>query len=150
MYQCRHCKIDLTYDTWPKHRSNRTKPDKICRQCFNEKAREYQKDYKFYHKRDIVSTLISGAKARATRKGLEFDLEYGDVVLPDVCPVFGVPLERAEGGFPLDNSPTLDRVDSTRGYVKGNVQIVSWKANRLKSNGTLEDFKSIVRWLESV
>lgn len=152
MDSCRNCSVFLDDSNWPEHRRCRTKPDRVCRSCYNEKSREYNKKYtttnKTYRKRRLESILYSGAKARAARKGLKFDLEIEDIIIPEQCPVFGVPLERAEGGIPADNSPTLDRLDSSKGYVKENVQVISWKANRLKSNGTLDDFKAIVRWLE--
>lgn len=49
-----------------------------------------------------------------------------------------------------DGSPSLDRVDNTRGYVPGNVLVISWKANQIKSNATLAELESIVAWLRSV
>ena len=66
---------------------------------------------------------------------------------PKVCPVFGIELEweeRVNGGH--DNSPSLDRIDSTKGYVKGNVMIMSNLANRMKSNSTLEQKKTEARY----
>jgi hypothetical protein len=42
-----------------------------------------------------------------------------------------------------DNSATIDRIDNARGYVRDNVLICSWKANRLKSDGTAEDHRQI-------
>ena len=154
MDSCRHCGVSLGDSNWAEHRRTRKKQDRICTSCYNTKAREYSKraseKRKIYRSRNVNTTLLSGAKSRANRKGLEFNLEIDDIIIPEKCPVFGVPLERAEGGCPDDNSPTLDRLDSSKGYVKGNVQVISWKANRLKSNGTLEDFRAIVSWLEGV
>ena len=95
--------------------------------------------------------LWLGARSRARAKGIPFDITLDDIVIPEVCPVYGVPLERAEGTRgPGEYSPTLDKVIPELGYVKGNVQVISWRANRLKSNGTLEDFQAITRWLEGV
>lgn len=95
--------------------------------------------------------LWVGARSRARAKGIPFDLEIDDIKIPERCPVFGVPMERAEGTRGAnDNSPTLDKIIPELGYVKGNVEVISWKANRLKSNGTLEDFESLVVWLREV
>jgi hypothetical protein len=93
--------------------------------------------------------LWVAAKSRAKKKNLPFNLEVEDIVIPDRCPVFGVPLERAEGRGADDNSPTLDKLIPSLGYVKGNIAVISWKANRLKSNGSLTDFEAIVGWLRS-
>lgn len=77
--------------------------------------------------------LYDAAKSRATRKHLAFEIELSDIVIPETCPVFGTPMKR----------PSVDRVDSSKGYVKGNVRVVSWRANTLKNNATLEELKLI-------
>ena len=65
------------------------------------------------------------------------------IELPDVCPALGVPLNYAgtgqEGWSRKDDSASIDRIDSSLGYVEGNMQIISWKANRIKSNATEEE-----------
>jgi hypothetical protein len=38
-----------------------------------------------------------------------------------------------------DGSPTLDRIDNAKGYVKGNVCVISKKANTMKNNATPEE-----------
>lgn len=77
--------------------------------------------------------MWKGARSRARRSGVEFSIEIEDIDIPLYCPVFGMLLVFNEGGI-KDNSPTLDRVFNDLGYVKGNVVVVSWRANRLKSN----------------
>lgn len=86
--------------------------------------------------------LWRSAKGRASRQGIEFDLLPEDVVIPLHCPVFGIPLLISEGRH-TDNSPSVDRVDSSRGYVRGNVEVISWKANRLKSNATPQELRRL-------
>ena len=115
----------------------------ICKDCHNASHKERMGG------KPVEYRLWVGARSRARAKGLPFDLEVDDIRVPLVCPVYGVPLEIAEGSTG-DFSPTLDKIIPERGYVKGNVQVISWRANRLKSNGTLDDFKAIVRWLEKV
>jgi hypothetical protein len=66
---------------------------------------------------------------------------------PKVCPVLGIELDwkpKRNGGH--DNSPSLDRIDSTKGYVKGNVMIMSTLANRMKSNATIEQLNQFSRY----
>lgn len=84
-----------------------------------------------------LRTLLKYAKRRAKAKKLEFDLKASDIPWTDACPVLGTTFT-VNRGQDLGPSPTLDRVDSTKGYIKGNVRVISWKANQLKSDLTLE------------
>jgi hypothetical protein len=36
-------------------------------------------------------------------------------------------------------SPTLDRIDNSKGYIVGNVWVISMRANRLKSDATVDE-----------
>jgi hypothetical protein len=88
------------------------------------------------------------AKQRARSNGLEFTITIADVVIPATCPLLGIPLafdvsSGKQGG--KDNSPTLDRIDNARGYVPGNVRVISWRANRMKGDATLEELETLVR-----
>lgn len=90
------------------------------------------------------------AKSRARKAGLPFNLDPSDVVIPEVCPVFGTPLFRANGKQGLaDNAPSIDRTDPTGGYVKGNIAVISGKANRLKNRWTAPELRRKADWLES-
>ena len=85
--------------------------------------------------------LLELARHRAKEAGILFNISQTDISIPDKCPVLGIPLLlNQKTGF-CDNSPTVDRIDNTKGYEVGNVAVVSWKANRLKSNATLEELK---------
>lgn len=93
--------------------------------------------------------LLQTAKGRAKKKGWDFDLTVEDITIPEVCPVLGIPLfVRLGGKGKNDNNPSLDRIDSTKGYVKGNVQVISWRANNLKSDGTLDEFIKLVEFMK--
>lgn len=85
-----------------------------------------------------IRKIYSRAKSRATQKKRAFNIELSDIVIPPVCPIFGTALVH----------PSIDRIDSSKGYVKGNIQIVSRRANLLKNDGTLEEFRKIVQWFE--
>jgi len=93
--------------------------------------------------------LWRGAKARAKQLGLPFDLSLDDVRVPDLCPILGIPLAVNVGGKAgCPNSPSLDRVIPSRGYIQGNVRVISHRANTLKNDGTLEEFRAILRYME--
>lgn len=87
--------------------------------------------------------LLSSAKQRARRGGLPFDIDVTDVVVPEHCPLLGLRLVPF-GGKRVDETPSLDRIDATKGYVKGNVWVISWRANRLKSDAAFEELEAIV------
>ena len=105
----------------------------------------------------ITNTLVSGARRRAVKKNLLFDIDLDYVrslvgenaELASHCPVLGMPLDwschRNNGGKILPNSPSLDRIDSKRGYVKGNIWIISHRANTIKSDATHEELKLVTR-----
>jgi hypothetical protein len=101
-----------------------------------ELVRQYERALRLKNR---ARTMVGKARERAKRKQLPFDLRPEDIEpLPDRCPVFGFELdyERTTAGH---NSPTLDRVVNDKGYVAGNVIVVSKKANTMKSNGSVED-----------
>lgn len=78
--------------------------------------------------------MLERARSRAKRRGIPFNLTTLDFHIPSRCPILDIPLRPSEGAA-SDNSPSLDRIDSTKGYVKGNVHVISNLANRIKNNG---------------
>ena len=92
-----------------------------------------------------MTSLGCGAK----QSGIPFSITHKDIFIPDTCPALGIPLVKGDGKQ-HDGSPTLDRVNPELGYVKGNVVVISYKANRIKNNGNLEDLKAVAAWMESV
>lgn len=93
-----------------------------------------------------------GIKKRAKEKGLEFNLTLDDIPpIPDVCPVLGIPIIPNDGvNAPTDNSPSIDRIDSTKGYVKGNIRIISNRANRIKADATVEELRMVLADYERI
>jgi hypothetical protein len=78
---------------------------------------------------------------------VEFSITKDDVFLPKVCPVLGIPLEVGTGNGPIGTSPTLDRIVPDKGYVPGNVAVISHRANTLKSDGTPEELLAVAAWV---
>lgn len=92
--------------------------------------------------------MLSGAKSRAKRKGIEFAIELDDIVIPASCPVLGIPLKISTSGSADENSPSLDRLDNTKGYVKGNVAVISYRANRIKVDATVEEVEKVLHYMK--
>lgn len=87
------------------------------------------------------------AKYRANKAGKPFNLEITDIVIPGVCPLLGILIAKSDKGL-TDNSPSLDCFDPNKSYVKGNAWVISQKANTVKRDFTLEQWKVFVTKLE--
>lgn len=74
------------------------------------------------------------AKSRASTDNMEFDIEVSDIIIPAVCPYFKTPFIMTDKQL----AASLDRIDSTRGYTKDNIRVISYMANRMKNNATEE------------
>lgn len=84
------------------------------------------------------------AKHRAKIRKIPFAIDLSDIVIPEICPLLNIPL--VHGKIRMNfNSPQLDRIIPDIGYVKGNVQVLSMKANMAKSRLTLSEMKLLVK-----
>ena len=90
--------------------------------------------------------MLANAKRRAQEEGVPFLLRLDDIVIPQHCPVLGIPLRKAQGGFNF-NSPSLDRYDPALGYIRSNVTVISMRANMLKKDATIKEIVSLARWM---
>ena len=98
-----------------------------------------------------VNTIYSRLKSSAKKRNIPFHLKLTDIDqigCPMNCPVLGIRLNY-NAREQEDDSPSFDRIDSTKPYSIDNVVIISWKANRLKSNATLKELKMIVEFLDN-
>lgn len=101
--------------------------------------------------RNYVGFMLYNCKRRAAKKGLEFALVAEDIVIPEVCPVLGIPItvgNRGRGSF-VNTSPSLDRIVPELGYIKENVRIISARANNLKNNGTPEELMAVALYAKA-
>jgi hypothetical protein len=88
-------------------------------------------------------------KANAVAIGYEWTVEFGELEWPEKCPILGMEIDYfAETR--QENSPSFDQIDPGKGYVSGNVQILSWRANRIKNNGTAEEHRLIADYLDKL
>jgi hypothetical protein len=100
---------------------------KKCAKCVRNHGQSKSKEYQ----------LWSHAKRRARDAGLPFDIDWRDITIPEICPLLEIPI--IASSKTSDNSPSLDRIICHKGYVKGNVMVISHKANRIKSNATIDE-----------
>ncbi len=98
------------------------------------------KKLKFLHKKNNYYSM---------KEKVPWDLKYEDIFWPEYCPVLGIKLDYFTKTKSF-NHPAFDRFIPCLGYVKGNVHIISSKANTLKSNGTTEEFAKIWAWMNKI
>lgn len=118
----------------------------VCRREKNKKV-DRQLSHE-WHKRNPVGNILRNLKYRAAKRGLEFNLTPDDIIFPECCPVFGFPLRMnfgRNGGAP--DSPSIDRIDNSKGYVKGNIQVISNLANAMKSSANREQLLQFADWI---
>ena len=101
---------------------------------------------KFRHSHN-PGVMFRNARDRARRLDLPFDIVHSDVVIPNFCPVLGIPIFYSDKRS--DNTPSLDRVVPEKGYIKGNIQVISDKANRLKQENTVETLEAILTYIRN-
>lgn len=94
-----------------------------------------------------ITQALYQAKARAARKSIPFDISAVDIATATHCPVLGV--ELIYGASRNDpHGPSLDRSKPELGYVRGNVRVISNRANTLKRDATLEEVRKLLNYME--
>lgn len=95
--------------------------------------------------------MLAQARYRAKKLGVPFNLTADDIVVPKLCPALGIPLRRNIGtsGY-HPNSPSVDRTVPELGYTKGNIVVISNRANTLKRDATAHELGLIAEWLKDI
>lgn len=136
---CVQCKVYKDFSNYHKLKAGRFGYNTICKDCRKPISTQQ------YAKVSLEARILQRAKTRAVRKGLEFNLELSDIVIPKACPIFGTSFVYGDN----DYAASLDRVDSTKGYIKGNVQVISNKANRIKNNVTTKELEKLLNYMKN-
>lgn len=135
-YTCRSCGKLKTKAEFSIHSKCKLGIDiSACKACKKAKVD--------WSKVPIEKRIYNRIKSRATKKKIPFDLELQDIVLPKLCPVFQKPFIYGD----YDWTYSVDRKDNSLGYVKGNIQILSNRANRLKGDFSINELQSMITFL---
>lgn len=136
---CKHCRKEQNSALYSRNisvirekqaikRNSRTLDEKITMNLKN----------KMWHRDNVAKRLFIRAKDRARKTGLECNITEDDIIIPELCPLLNVPFI-----WGTRNSKwytySLDRIDNSKGYVKGNVQVITYLANTMKSKATKEE-----------
>lgn len=148
--QCKGCGTEIHFVSNPKiwckpcgkvvrnkRKSDKYKSDKSFNKYVKQKAKNYVDN-------NLPLGLFQGMKFRARTRFPEFifDVKPEDVTIPDVCPVFGTPFIRN-----TKFAASVDRIDNTKGYIRGNIQVISRLANSMKNNATQEQLEKFAHWI---
>lgn len=97
---------------------------------------------KRYRELNPERTMLDGVKNRCHRRKMKCDITVQDIVIPEVCPILLVPLKKYDKNW----APSLDRVDNSKGYEKGNVRVISKRANALKGDMSIDDIERLLAY----
>lgn len=157
MKRCRYCKLEKELTEFHPNARTVSGYSARCLTCLPAARVRDARDYattaeqRKQYARNYAATnperrFLAGAQNNARMKRVPFALAVEDIIIPEFCPVLGLRLQRGTGsGGRRAESPSLDRLLPELGYVLGNVQVVSWRANRLKNDATLFELEAIVR-----
>lgn len=99
-----------------------------------------------------LNGLVTHIRGSAKKRGIEFNIDVCDLnnlSFPLTCPILDIPLS-FNIGYAKDNSYSIDRIDSKIGYAPDNIVVISNRANRLKSDATLDELKSLYEFYEEL
>lgn len=158
MKKCTKCGEEKLLKEFYKDVSQKSGLTARCIACFQsyrdenkEKQRKYMRNLREANREEInrrkrlgwrtsppEKRMFLQAKNRAKRKGIEFNISLEDIKVPEVCPLLNLPFFPGTKGN-YRQTPSLDRIDSNKGYIKGNVWVISNRANTMKTDALKEE-----------
>ena len=111
-----------------------------------ERKKELIEGSRLYHITHPQKAMLQRARKRAKQQGIPFDITESDIIIPTVCPILNIPLFRGKN-YPKGNSPSLDKIIPSKGYIKGNIQIISQRANLMKLDASKEELVKFAKWV---
>jgi hypothetical protein len=157
---CRSCYVEDYFKRNPGkvkgpeyHRKWREENPEMTRAAtirYNERHPEERRAHSLKYRNSIKgmqNAMFHAAKRRAKARNIPFDISREDINIPEICPFLGTPLEHnnSSRSAPAPTSPSLDRIVPSLGYTKGNVRVLSLRANLIKQDATLEELELLVK-----
>lgn len=154
--KCPGCgSVKLLSTGYYNNKATRDKKTTRCKTCVNHRNNVLQKETKALwaanthqrrRKERPSEHLWKMARHRAKEGNIEFSISPADILVPEFCPYL-------ETKFSFENKatiPSLDRIDPTKGYIKGNIQVISWMANQMKNNASIEQLMVFAKGIMQV
>ncbi|EHI9241207.1 hypothetical protein J9100_002470 [Vibrio vulnificus] len=107
--------------------------------------------------KDPRGYILKRVRGTAKQRGLPFNLTIEDIEIPSKCPLLGIPIKAKSGAGlgsgrgkkeDINHGASVDRINPDKGYVKGNIWIISNKANRMKQDLSIEQLRFFADQLE--
>lgn len=153
--KCSKCQRILPVEEFYKYVKSKDGLTHHCQHCYKKYRKEKQEHYRQYMENrrktdnenikqtknkswqnlDPRKKMLQQAKNRCNRKNLEFNLDLNDIILPQVCPLLEIPFVVGTKDN-YEYTYSLDRIDSSKGYIKGNVWVITKLANSMKNSAT--------------
>lgn len=133
--------------------NNLTKEELILllEDVISKKEKQRISTSKYLHDRQEYR-LFHACKQNAKKKGIEFSISLEDIIIPEFCPLTGVRITNIFGRGRVPTNASIDRKNSSLGYTKENIWVISDLANRMKQNATEEELvmfaKGIISYYE--
>lgn len=133
---CNKCKIEypLTKEYFYERGGKSIEFRENCKQCTLKQNKIYSKNWK----RRQSNKMYWGAYIRAKNANIKFSIKETDINIPILCPLLGIELKPGKGKT-SKHSPTIDRIDNTKGYTMDNIWVISHLANNMKRNSSKEE-----------
>ena len=160
---CKKCNIEKNVTEF--HKNKRMKDGlhghcKVCKKKYDSKYRKTDKikqyyqseEYKdkklIYRNKNYIKIKLKELKINAKRRDIEFSITEKDIHFPTHCPLLGEKLNYTYGkGYKTSFTPSFDRIDNSKGYIPGNVWVISRLANQMKSSA---NFKQLITFSTNI
>jgi hypothetical protein len=138
---CSKCHIQFPLEKFSVQKTRTSGYACWCKACVVKNSSMHRQNNKIKH-------MYWAIKVRANKKKIEFNIGHKDLIIPEKCPLLGIPLNEPQSGKLSKGSPSVDRFDPSKGYVKGNIWVISNRANTLKNNASIEELELLVKNLK--
>ena len=130
------------------HISKRYVSTQICYEC--GKTIHGPTDRDRYRFANTFYRQFCTRRNMAIKHNIPFTICFEDIEQPTHCPILGIPLNYGWSGLNKRDpaKASIDKLVPELGYVPGNVFVISWRANRLKGDGTIQDFEAILSYIK--
>lgn len=149
---CPNCNEVKCVSLFGKAKGNTQGLSTYCLYCRNKRAKQQRLLVRDIPSWSRTSSVRIRARCLWKQWPCDLDPDYISRIFPKdyVCPVLGLTMQFRTSKYINDNNPSIDRFYPERGYIKGNVAVISWRANRIKNNASPDDLAKLSAWASMV